>query len=111
MSQHETGPAIGLDVGTSRIVAVKQHRPAQAGEPAYESQLNAFVSIPYSRITAATLQREDVPHTIDMEEIIVHGNESEKFAGLLNAEIRRPMHGGVLGSQENPPVSKCFERS
>jgi hypothetical protein len=71
-----------------------------AGEPAYESQLNAFVSLPFSRITAAALQREDVPHTVEMEEIAVHGNESEKFAGLLNAEIRRPMRGGVLDPKE-----------
>jgi hypothetical protein len=96
MSQHETGSAIGLDVGTSRLVVAR----GTAGEPVYESQLNAFVSIPYSRITAATSQREDVPHTVEMEEIIVHGNESEKFTGLLNAEIRRPMHGGVLDPKE-----------
>jgi hypothetical protein len=96
MSQLETGSAIGLDVGTSRLVVAR----GTAGEPVYESQLNAFVSIPYSRITAATLQREDVPHTVEMEEIIVHGNESEKFAGLLNAEIRRPKHGGVLDPKE-----------
>jgi hypothetical protein len=77
MSEHVTGSAIGLDVGASRIVVARR----TAGEPEYESQLNAFVGIPYSRITAATLQREDVPHTVEMEEIIVHGNESEKFAG------------------------------
>lgn len=96
MSQNETGSGIGLDVGTSRIVVA---RPT-AGDPVYESQLNAFVSIPYSRMTAAALQREDVPHTMEMEELVVHGNESEKFAGLLNAEIRRPMRGGVLDPKE-----------
>jgi hypothetical protein len=90
-------PAIGLDVGTSRIVVARRSGPE---EPAYESQLNAFVSIPYSRITAAALLREQVPHTVEAEEIIVHGNESEKFAGLLNAEIRRPMNRGVLDPKE-----------
>src|SRR5262249_22663967 len=30
----------------------------------------------------------------------VHGNESEKFASLLNAEIRRPMAQGVLDAKE-----------
>lgn len=96
MSKDEKASVVGLDVGTSRIVVARR----TAGEPEYESQLNAFVSIPYSRITAATLEREDVPHTVEPEEIIVHGNESEKFAGLLNAEMRRPMTGGVLDPKE-----------
>lgn len=88
--------ALGLDVGTSRIVAARR----SGAENSYDSQLNAFVSVPYSKITAATLLRESVPHTVEAQQILVHGNESEKFAGLLNAEIRRPMHQGVLDPKE-----------
>jgi hypothetical protein len=102
MSQNpEVSPAIGLDVGTSRIVIA---RPANAENASagntYDSQLNAFVSIPYSKLTAAALLRENVPHTVEAQQILVHGNESEKFAGLLNAEIRRPMTRGVLDPKE-----------
>ena len=113
--------AFGLDVGTSRIVVArgveKGHGEKNHGEKGhevqkddvqdshdieYESQLNAFVSIPYSKITEGVLQRERIPHTSTSvaNEIIVHGNESEKFAGLLNAEIRRPMSQGVLDPKE-----------
>lgn len=88
--------ALGLDVGTSRIVAARR----SGAENTYDSQLNAFVSVPYSKITAAALLRENVPHTVEAQQILVHGNESEKFAGLLNAEIRRPMHHGVLDPKE-----------
>jgi len=88
--------AIGLDVGTSRIVAAR--RPEH--EIQFESQLNAFVSIPYSKITEGVLERERIPHTALGGELIVHGNESEKFAGLLHAEIRRPMSQGVLDPKE-----------
>ncbi len=88
--------ALGLDVGTSRLVVARSY----AGEVRYESQLNAFVSIPYSKITEGALKREQVPHTVAPGEIIVQGNESEKFAGLLNAEIRRPMTRGVLDAKE-----------
>ncbi len=91
-----SAPALGLDVGTSRIVVARR----TAGETRYESQLNAFVSIPRTRITEGALEREKVPHNVEDGEIIVHGNESEKFAGLLNAEIRRPMRGGVLDAKE-----------
>ncbi|HUA87437.1 MAG TPA: hypothetical protein VMB85_26460 [Bryobacteraceae bacterium] len=89
-------PAIGLDVGTSRIVVAQ--KPEDDYE--FESQLNAFVSIPNSKITEAVLEREKIPHTTLAGELIVHGNESEKFAGILNAEIRRPMSRGVLDAKE-----------
>ena len=46
------------------------------------------------------LEREKIPHTPLADELIVHGNESEKFAGILNAEIRRPMACGVLDPKE-----------
>ena len=75
----------------------------------YESQLNAFVAIPYSKITEAVLEREKVPITTVAGEIIVHGNESEKFAGLLNAEIRRPMSQGVLDAKEPESLTMIRE--
>jgi hypothetical protein len=96
MSNYPAGPAIGLDVGTSRIVAA--HKSGEDFQ--YDSQLNAFVSIPHSKITESVLEREKIPHTALADEIIVHGNESEKFAGILNAEIRRPMSRGVLDAKE-----------
>src|ERR1700733_14394520 len=97
MSQDEAlSTALGLDVGTSRIVAERR----SAEEYRYDAQLNAFVGIPYSHLTLAALLREKVPCTVEAHQIIVHGNESEKFAGLLNAEIRRPMNAGVLDPKE-----------
>jgi len=88
MAQNQS--AIGLDVGTGRIVTARR----SGDEPVF--QLNAFVRVPYSKMTIASLEREDVLHSVEGDEIVVHGNESEKFAGLLNAEIRRPMNRGVL---------------
>jgi hypothetical protein len=93
---NQNSAAIGLDVGTSRIVTASRGQ----GEIEYDSQLNAFVTIPYARITEGVLERERIPHTTLAGEIVVHGNESEKFAGLLNAEIRRPMSHGVLDPKE-----------
>jgi actin-like ATPase involved in cell morphogenesis len=97
--KQENTQAIGLDVGTSRIVVAKP--PATTGgDVRFESQLNAFVAIPHSKITTGVLEREKIPHSVRGEEIIVHGNESEKLAGLLNAETRRPMTHGVLDPKE-----------
>jgi hypothetical protein len=87
---------IGLDVGTSRIVAALQN----GNEYEYRSQLNAFVSIPWSRMTEASLRRESVPHVVQEGNIVVHGNESARFADLLQSESRRPMTRGVLNPHE-----------
>jgi hypothetical protein len=91
-----SGQCLGLDVGTSRLVVARQ-----AGDDIrYESQLNAFVSIPYSKMTEGVLKREHIPHTIQSGQIMVQGNESEKFADLLNVETLRTMTKGVLDPRE-----------
>jgi hypothetical protein len=102
MSENKTlkNSAIGLDVGTSRIVAARN----TGQEVSYDIQLNAFVTIPYSKMTESMLQKEGVPHTREANEIVVHGNESERFADLLNKEVRRPMTRGVLNPDEPDSV-------
>lgn len=89
-------PAIGLDVGTSRLVLA--HRGGDDYQ--YQSELNAFVTVPYSRLTASVLDKEGVPHSIQNNEIVVHGNESEKFAEIMGVEIRRTMTRGTLDVKE-----------
>jgi hypothetical protein len=90
------GSAIGLDVGTSRVVLAQR----AGDEYQYESQLNSFVNIPFSKITASVLEKEGIPHTVQGMDIIVHGNESEKFAELMNTELRRTMTRGTLDAKE-----------
>ena len=98
---HASQSALGLDVGTSRIVIARR-----AGDDfRFESQLNAFVAIPYSKITEGVLDREKVPHTVQSGQIIVHGNESEKFAELMNTEMRRTMTRGTLDAKEPESLS------
>jgi hypothetical protein len=91
---------IGLDVGTSRIVTARQIN----NEIKYNTQLNAFITIPYSKMTENVLLKEAVPHTVEGDEILVHGNESERFADLLNKDIRRTMSRGVLNPDESENV-------
>lgn len=88
--------ALGLDVGTSRICLAQN----AGDEFQYKTQLNAFVTIPYSKMTESVLKRADIPHHINGSELVVHGNESDRFADLLNVETRRTMNRGVLNSSE-----------
>lgn len=88
--------ALGLDVGTSRIVLARQN----GGGFEYRSQLNAFVEVPFSKVTANMLKKANVPHRVDGETIIVHGNECANFADMLQVEARRPMTRGIMNSNE-----------
>jgi len=100
-SEKNNGSALGLDVGTSRICV------AQRGgeEFEYRTQLNAFVTLPYSRITESVLKKEGIPHNVNGPEIVVHGNEAEKFADLMDVDTRRTMTRGVLSSTESESLN------
>ena len=88
--------ALGLDVGTSRIVAAQR----QDKDIQFDTQLNAFVTIPFSKLTQGVLRKERIPHLVQDSEITVYGQESERFANLFHRETRRPMLRGVLNPDE-----------
>jgi hypothetical protein len=104
-SDRQNASAIGLDIGTSRIVVARQ-----AGQGfQFEEQLNAFVNIPHSKVTETVLTKEGVPHMVAEGEIVVQGNESARFADLLGVETRRPMDKGVLNPQEPEGLSRLAQ--
>jgi hypothetical protein len=71
----------------------------------YESQLNAFLTIPYSKLAESLLQRENVFHEVQGVDIVVSGNDAQKFAEIFHVETRRPMLNGVLNPQEPHSLS------
>jgi hypothetical protein len=87
---------IGLDIGTSRIVVAR----SVGSRPQYEAQLNAFVTLPHSRLTEGLLRREDVFYEVLDRELLVAGDDAQKFAEILHVETRRPMLNGVLNPRE-----------
>jgi len=94
--------AIGIDIGTSRIVVARR----LDGEDHFESQLNAFLTVPFNKLAAATLDKEKVPHKIADGTIVVYGNESEKLADLFSGETRRPMLRGMLNPDEKESLDR-----
>jgi hypothetical protein len=95
-SQSDYTQPIGLDVGTSRIVVARD-----AGKRyEYEAQLNAFLTLPYSKLAENLLQREGILHEVQGAEIVVTGNDAEKFAEVFHVETRRPMRKGVINPDE-----------
>ena len=87
---------LGLDVGTSRIVVARSADKKYQ----YDSQLNAFLTIPYSKLAESLLQRENVFHEVQGPDIVVAGNDAQKFAEIFHVETRRPMLNGVLNPHE-----------
>ncbi len=92
----------GLDVGTSRIILATPN-----GEhPTYNIQLNAFISLPYSKMTEKMLNDEGIYHRVSDEEILAFGNRVDEFANMLGGDTRRPMNTGLLNAGE--PKSKAM---
>jgi hypothetical protein len=86
----------GLDLGTSRIVLATLN----GEEVNFTPQLNAFVDLPYSKMTEQMLARERILHHVEGSHIYAYGNRSDEFAKFLDGDARRPMHGGLLNPTE-----------
>jgi hypothetical protein len=84
---------LGLDIGTSRIVIAGGPNGHQA-----HSQLNAFVELPWSKMTEASLRQKKVLFYRDGASLFVYGNDAETFASAF--QPRRPMQSGVLNPLE-----------
>jgi len=95
-AEQEYTQPLGLDIGTSRIVVARNGDK----ECQYDSQLNAFLTLPYSKLAESLLQRENVFHEVQGSDIVVAGNEARKFAEIFHLETRRPMLNGVLNPHE-----------
>ena len=96
MTTTEQSPVLGLDIGTSHIVAARNFEQNFQ----YERQLNAFVSIPYTKLAESLMVKERINHAVQGDDILVFGNESEQFAELFHVETRRPMMDGILNPGE-----------
>ncbi len=108
MSQETTerSPAVGVDIGTSRIVVATK----QGDQLRFQSQLNAFVKVPYSPMTEKALEKDGIPFSRSNGDLSVHGDESLRFADLLGLDVRRPMMSGTLnpGEPESTEVIRAL---
>jgi hypothetical protein len=87
---------VGLDVGTSRIVVARTSEKKYS----YACELNAFLTLPYSKLAESLLERENVFHEVRGDEIVVMGNDAQRFAEVFHVDMRRPMRNGTLNPLE-----------
>src|SRR5215212_1842535 len=85
--------ALGLDVGTSRIVVSN-------GSTQTRSELNAFVAVPSSEMAENVLRQRNMVYERNCKNLYVYGNDSDFFASFLDTDARRPMQSGLLNPRE-----------
>jgi nucleoid DNA-binding protein len=96
------GTALGLDVGTSRLVLAS----GAADHVKAKAELNAFIAVPYSKFTENILKQNKVSYQLNGGSTLqVYGNEAARFANVFNTEVRRPMNGGTLNPAEEYSMS------
>jgi len=87
--------AIGLDIGTSRIVVADSHSGQEA-----RTELNAFVAVPNSEMGENMLKQRNMVYQRNCKNLYVYGNDSDFFASFLDTDARRPMQYGLINPQE-----------
>jgi hypothetical protein len=91
------GQALGLDVGTSRLVLAT----GGAERVHTKAELNAFITVPYSKFTENILKQNKVTYQLNGDNAMrIFGTEAERFANTFNTEMRRPMLNGTLNPSE-----------
>lgn len=96
------GSALGLDIGTSRMVLAS----GAAERIKAKSELNAFITVPFSKFTESILKQNKVNYQLNGGKTLqVFGNEATRFANVFNTEVRRPMMGGTLNPAEEYSMS------
>ena len=91
------GSALGLDVGTSRLVLAS----GSADRVNTKAELNAFITVPYSKFTENILKQNKVSYQQNGGPALqIYGTEAERFANTFNTEMRRPMLNGTLNPGE-----------
>ncbi|MCP4714072.1 MAG: hypothetical protein GY868_03060, partial [Deltaproteobacteria bacterium] len=64
----------------------------------------AFYTIPSTKISKKTLQRDDINFLEKKDQLYILGNSAEEFANLYNDNTRRPVESGLLNPKEEEGI-------
>ncbi len=92
----EESNAIGVDVGTSKIVFSRKNGALDD----FNAQQNAFIEVDYSKFTRDILKQNKINHYKTGNSLVVFGDGAEVFANMLNSETRRTMRNGLMNPNE-----------
>jgi len=86
-----TGP-VGLDVGTSHIVAAQNKRNYVHSV----QDLNAFFTVPNAKFAKDILRQREIKYYENDHKYYIIGYSAQSFANMFNMNTRRPMKDGFL---------------
>ena len=94
-STEPMGP-VGLDVGTSHIVAAQSKH-----NYVYSVQdLNAFFTVPNAKFAKNILSQKEIKYYENDHQYYIIGDSAQSFANMFNVNTRRPMEDGFLSPKE-----------
>lgn len=94
-AERPKGP-VGLDIGTSHIVAAQSKR--NYAETIQE--LNAFFTVPNAKFAREILNQKKITYYEQGNQYYIFGYAAESFANMFNTNTRRPMKDGFLTPNE-----------
>lgn len=95
-----SGP-VGLDVGTSHIVAAQNNRNYVNSI----QDLNAFFTVPNAKFAKNILSQKEIKFYENDHEYYIIGYSAQSFANMFNVNTRRPMKDGFLSPKEDVGLS------
>ncbi|MBF0318875.1 MAG: hypothetical protein HQL01_03595 [Nitrospirae bacterium] len=95
------GGPIGLDIGTTNIVSAR----TRGSSVQINKQLNAFFTVPATKIIGQTLTQNDILHISRNGSYYIIGNAADTFANTFNTNTRRPIESGLLSAKEDEAVN------
>lgn len=98
--EKSSGP-VGLDVGTSHIVAAQNNRNYVNAI----QDLNAFFTVPNAKFAKNILSQKEIKFYENAHEYYIIGYSAQSFANMFNVNTRRPMKDGFLSPKEDVGLS------
>jgi len=98
--ERSSGP-VGLDVGTSHIVAAQNNRNYVHAI----QDLNAFFTVPNAKFAKDILSQKKIKFYENAHEYYIIGYSAQSFANMFNVNTRRPMKDGFFSPKEDVGLS------
>nr|ASQ41167.1 magnetosome protein Mad28-2 [Candidatus Magnetananas rongchenensis] len=91
---------VGLDIGTSHLVMAR----GNDNKVDMSKELNAFFTVPESKVTNNTLKANDIPFLEFENNFYILGYAAQNFANMFHANLRRPVENGIISPNEKEGV-------
>jgi hypothetical protein len=94
-------PGIGLDLGTSYIVAAREKNDRAV---IAKSERNACLMVKYNAVTEKLLTKLKIKYMTMGDRVYILSNSALDLANIFSRELQRPMSQGILNPSESESI-------